>query len=269
MPTTLLRKPQRFLSKNIRVMDPTHARWYFSDYGEEEAYQVRRYWQTYASRKELIDFGSRRTKVRYFYNDDTKKYYRQVYGLRKFAISNHYIKLDVTRFANNICKLQREYTQAFINGRTSVQDWYDGTVRLMKYSYKAGIDIARGSSGEMFVEEQREFSRITSDEMDKFNLYAKQIAAGDIPIDGRILNSVCSLGRRINRIFENWKLWDAKKSGFTQARRRLTVAEHCRDSESRDGCIKLARQGWKSIDTIIPIGGATCWDGCLCEMEYR
>lgn len=264
---TLLRSPQNFLSESIRVMDPIRAHSYFSDYGEEELFQVRRYWQTYASRKQLIDFGSRRSKIKYFY--DSGNYYRQVIGRRKQRVPLHYIKLDVTRFSQQMCMLQREFTQALIGEQISAQDWYTGVTRLMKYSYRAVVDIARGSVDPMSVNEEREFLRVVEDEISKFNLYSKQIAAGDVPLDGRILNAVCSLERRMNRIFENWKLWEAKRSGFVQARRRLTIAEHCRDSEQRYGCVELARRGWQSIWDITPIGDATCWDGCLCEMEYR
>jgi hypothetical protein len=266
---TLLRSPQNFLSENLRVLDPIRAHRYFADFGEEEDFQVRRFWQVYASRKDLIDFGSRRTKIRYSFNNESKKYYRQVRGLRKQVVPLHSIKLDITRFAANICKVQRELAQPLVTGQITVQEWYGGTTRLMKYSYRAAIDIARGSSNPMSLEEEREFLRVIEEENSKFGMYAKQVANGSVPLDGRILNAACSLGKRINSIFENWKLWDARRSGFTQARRRLTAAEHCRSTERRHGCVELARKGWQSIWAITPIGGAACWHGCLCEMEYR
>jgi hypothetical protein len=265
----LLRSPQKYLSDNVKVMDAVQARRYFDDFSTEEMLQTRKYWQAYASRKDLIDFGTRRTKIRYSFDDLSKKYHRKVVGKRSQVVPVHYIKLDITRFANNICQAQRELAQLLLSERIDTQDWYDGTIRLMKYSYRAVIDVARGSNQTMTANEELEFLRITEEEIGKFNLYAKQVASGEVSMDGRLLNAVCSLGRRINRIFENWKLWDAQHSGYTQARRRLTVAEHCRDSESRYGCVELARKGWQNINVIIPIGGATCWDGCLCEMEFR
>lgn len=266
---TLLRSPQTFLNEPLRVMDSVRAGRYFLDFGDEELLQTRKFWQAYASRKELWDFGTRRSQIQYTFDRITKKYYRAVRGASRREVPFHYIKLDITRFASNICKAQRELAQLLVTNRMDVQDWYDSTTRLMKYTYRAGIDIARGSSGEMSIPEEQEFLRVTGEEVEKFNMYAKQLAAGEIPVDGRLLNAACSLGRRINRLFENWKLWDARHSGFVQARRRLTVAEHCRDSEHRYGCVELARRGWQPIDTITPIGEATCWDGCLCEMEYR
>jgi len=266
---TLLRSPQTFLSENVRVLDYVSTRMYFSDYGEEELFQVRRYWQTYASRKQLIDFGARRSKIKYYFDNKAKKYYRQVGGQRKQFIPPHNIKLDITRFSQQMCLLQREWTQPLLSEQIDTQEWYNGVTRLMKYSYRAVIDVARGSVTPMTVQEEREFLRIIDEEVGKFNLYAKQIAAGDIPLDGRIMNAACSLGKRLNRIFENWKLWDARQSGFIEARRRLSHAEHCRNSETRYGCVELARQGWKPIWDITPIGDATCWDGCLCELEYR
>jgi hypothetical protein len=265
----LLRPPQTYLSEPIQVLDSVRIRQYFQDYGEEELLQVRRFWQLHSRRKELWDFGSRRSKVRYSFDNFSKKYYRQIQGQARRVVPNRSIKMDIMRFSSGICSVQRELAQLLISERISVQDWYTGTTRLMKYSYRAAIDIARGFSGPMSIPEEQEFLRITAEEVSRFNLYARQLAGGSVPVDGKVLNAVCSLGRRINRIFENWKLWDAKRSGFVQARRRLTVAEHCRDNEHRHGCVELARMGWQPIDTIVPIGEAVCWDGCLCEMEYR
>ena len=267
---TLLRTQQKFLSETIGLLDGIAARSYFNDWGEEELLQERRFWQSNSSRRDLIDFGSRRTKIRYSYDANTMTYYRQLQGQRRQRrVPYHSIKLDVNRFANNICSDQREIAQLLISEQISAQEWYDGTTRLMKYSFRAAVDIARGSTGQMSIAEEREFNRIAEEEVSRFNLYAGQVAGGRVPVDGRILNAVCSLGKRLNRIFENWRLFQARQQGFVQARRRLTVAEHCRDTEHRRGCVELARRGWRPIWDITPIGGATCWDGCLCEMEYR
>jgi len=266
---TLLRAPQQFLYEDVRVLDNVSVHTYILDWGEEELLQLRNYWRTYASRKELIDFGSRRTRVRYSYDPLNMQYYRQINKGRRQKVPYHSIKLDITRFASNMCSQQREWAQALLSEQISAQDWYTGTARLMKYSFRAVVDIARGSSQSMTVEQQREFSRIYEEELSKFNVYARNVARGSLPVDGRILNAVCSLGKRLNRIFENWRLLEARQNGYVRARRRLTHAEHCRDTEQRHGCVELARRGWQSINVITPIGGATCWDGCLCEMEYR
>lgn len=266
---TLLRSPQTFLSEPLDVMGSTEMRQYYTDFGDEEQLQVRRFWQNYANRRELIDFGTRRTQVRYSYNPSTLTYYRQLGNGRRQRVPYHSIKLDVMRFAQNICEAQREFTRLLINERIDAQEWYDGTTRIMKYTFRAVMDVAIGNSQSMTDVQQREFLRIIEEETTKFNMYARQVASGDVAVDGRLLNAVCSLGRRLNRIFENLRLWQAQQVGYTQARRRLNPAEHCRNSEHRWGCVELARRGWRPIHDITPIGEATCWDGCVCEMEFR
>lgn len=56
----------------------------------------------------------------------------------------------------------------------------------------------------------------------------------------------------------------AKAAGFTQERRVLNPAEHCRD------CKGYADQGWVGIGTLPRPGQASeCRSNCKCSMEYR
>lgn len=62
-------------------------------------------------------------------------------------------------------------------------------------------------------------------------------------------------------------------AGYTEARRRLTPAEHCRTKHTAegliDGCWEVARKGWMPILQMPPLGTLVCLQFCKCWIQYR
>lgn len=63
-------------------------------------------------------------------------------------------------------------------------------------------------------------------------------------------------------------------AGYTEARRQLSPAEHCRSKFVSgegwvDGCLETARKGWIDIRSMPPIGTLVCMQFCKCWMQYR
>lgn len=62
-------------------------------------------------------------------------------------------------------------------------------------------------------------------------------------------------------------------AGFTEAKRVLTPAEHCRNKlvsgKLVEGCLEAARRGWMPIREVPPIGTLVCVQFCKCYIIYR
>ncbi len=69
--------------------------------------------------------------------------------------------------------------------------------------------------------------------------------------------------------FASIELAVRKHAGNTEAKRVLTMAEHCVNSLAASGCLELARLSWMPIDEMVPIGQATCGRYCKCFIVYR
>lgn len=269
----LLRKPKLLSAERVQTMNRSTIYTYVTEYGDEERRAVNSFWYSYANRKSLITFGADTNAgkyPRYGYDLSTQKYYYiNRKGGKKVFVPATSIKLDIERFGNNICRLQRNLASKLINGTISLQEWYDDTARNIKLSYRAAIDIARGSSLDMAELERQHFQEVMELQMQKLNSLALRIERGDKPLDGTLLNAACQLGHAVNSLFENWKLWEAQLSGKTRGRRVITHAEHCHDTEVRYGCIELARLGWQPIEQVVPIGEAACYGECQCRLEFK
>jgi len=255
-------------------MNPARLHNFITEFGDEELHSVHNFWYSYANRKRLIDFavdtGVRNKYPKYGYDVSKQVYYYINPNRRKVPVPNTSIKLDVERFGNNICRLQRNIMSQLIHGNTTLQEWYEDTARVMKMSYRAVVDVARGSPLDMSALEQQRWQEAMEFQIEKLDSLAQRIERGVRPLDGTLLNTVCQIGHTVNAIFENWKLWEAQMfGGKKQARRRLTQAEHCHTNELRDGCIELAREGWVPIEQMVAIGAAACYGNCRCRLEFR
>lgn len=242
------------------------------DYSLEERRQVRALWQTHAARHTLIDFRAQDTRAtrskEYGFQPETLTYFAQV-GDRTRAVRTSSIKLDVSRFAHGVQQELRELTNQMLAEQLPAQRWYDESARLLKLSYRATVDVARGSGEDMEREERERWLELALLLLLLLNRAAQDINAGVFPLDGRLTAYIGSLGAANNGLFENWRLAEAKRLGYTEGRRFLRVADHCHDSGDRRGCVELADLGWVPIEQVVPLGGATCRLHCRCELHFQ
>lgn len=202
------------------------------------------------------------------YRPDTMTYISRV-GQQTRALRQSSVKLDVNRFAHGVQTELRGLTNQLIKGRLPAQRWYDESARLLKLSYRATADIARGTPNEMDQEERQRWLELALLLLLLLNRAAQDINAGAFPLDGRLTSYIGALGAANNGLYENWRLSEAARLGYREARRVLTPADHCQSSGGRQGCIELAALGWVPIGQVVKIGGATCRDHCRCLMEFR
>jgi len=240
---------------------------YLSDFSMEETRQYRELWKSNAARRELIGFGSDAGR-KYGFDPESMTYFIDRGNVQK-EIPTHAIKLDVNRFAIAMQNQQRALMAGMIAGRLTSQEWYDESIRLMKLSYRATADVARGTNRDMNDEEKKRWLILILLLFTLLNGLAENLENGILPINGRLPIYAGLRGAALRSLFENWRLHESKVRGFTEGRRFLGFAEHCHPSKDRPGCIELAALGWLPIEKVVPIGGATCLDNCKCEIHIR
>jgi hypothetical protein len=251
---------------DIRVMNDAELRRYLTDINEEEKLQARQLWRQYSRRPDLIDFENGE-KRQYTYDESTMQYYEITGGQRKL-IPYSSIRMDVNSFANEIQQQQRQLMADAMNGVISAQEWYDRSARLMKLSYYAIITVARGGDAPKDEQENYWWLLLLLALFALLNGTAEGIRDGLIKKSGRLPISHGLRGGAVRTLFENWRVQEAKRQGYTEARRFLTPAEHCEESEL-PGCIEEANKGWMPIDQLVPLGGCTCRSNCKCYVKFR
>lgn len=265
---TLLRLTRPALQVGqIRIPEGRELESFLLEFRPEEKIQARDKWRQYAGRKDLLDpMGASRVSYRL---DTFSLDYVQWMGDKRKVISADQVKQDINRFARGISNELRDTTVRLSNGFIDGQEWYDESARTMKLAYRAGVDVARGSSGDMSQDDNELWLLLVLALLLLLNRTAEALLSGGVEA-GRLRSTMVLRGGAISGLFENWRLKRlAPRAGYTEARRYLRVAEHCEHSAERPGCVELAAKKWVPIWQMVPIGGATCRDNCKCRIRYR
>lgn len=262
----LLAPAKRKSFGHIATLDGLALERYASDYNAEELRQARELWRKYASRKELLDDDPE--QKRYKFMARTLVYFVLRRDGRRYPVPATSIRNDIDRFVGGVQQELRMLAAQLAAGQITAQQWYDETERLMKLSYRASVDVARGKHAEMTPEEKQHYIEALLLLLLLLNKFAHEVETG-IVIDGKFLHRAGMYGLNGRALYENWRLWAAVVNGNTEARRVLHPADHCTASAARPGCIELAALGWMPISQMVPIGGATCYSNCQCTIEFR
>lgn len=228
---------------------------YIASVSVEERRQSNALWRRYSHRPGLVDLRG------YSYDVNSMSYVQSRTGGH---IPNREISIDVVRFSQGIRDEQRALTILAINNRISQQEWYEENLRLMKLSYLASLEVANGDqedNSELLLLLLLLF-------FTRFNRLAEQISIGEIELDRTVLNRVGMYGLNNKTLYENRRLYAARREGFSEARRIPGPSEHCKEG-TRPGCDELIKEGWMPIAKMVPLGETTCLSNCQCSLEFR
>src|SRR5687768_12931822 len=116
----------------------------------------------------------------YGYRSESMTYVSKA-GSQTKAVSQSSIKLDVNRFAHGVQADLRELTNQLLKGQVPAQRWYDESARLLKLSYRATADVARGTQDDMDQDERRRWLELALALLFLLNRAAQDINAGAFP----------------------------------------------------------------------------------------
>lgn len=156
-------------------------------------------------------------------------------------------------------------TQSLIDGNISLASWQSSMMTEIKNTHVASAALSQGGWAQMTPAQWGETGQLIRQQYDYLRDYAKAIADGTQPLDGRAL-----VRSDLYADAANGTYWEIDKrsmiaDGYDEARRVL----ESNDGNNCDGCLEAAAEGWVPIDEVLPIGDAECQVRCRCEIIYR
>ena len=155
-------------------------------------------------------------------------------------------------------------TQSLMDGQISIASWQSSMMEQIKITHVSSAALSQGGWGQMTQSDWGATGQLIRQQYDYLRNYAKEIANGTQPLDGRMLVRSDMYADAANGTF-----WEMDKrshllDGYDEGRRVLEPgANHC------DDCEGYASEGWMPIEDIPEIGNSQCLTRCRCEVEYR
>ena len=155
-------------------------------------------------------------------------------------------------------------TQSLQDGKISLADWQTGMMREIKLTHTASGALANGGWGQMTQADWGATGQLIREQYDYLRNFAKEIANGTQPLDGRMLVRADMYADASNGTFWEIDKRSHLQDGYDIGRRVLeSGADHC------DDCLEYASEGWMPIEEIPEIGNSQCMTRCRCEIEYK
>jgi hypothetical protein len=259
-------RPRKLITDPLVVMSTDDLRNYMLEIDSDGVRDAKQIWKGSAGRKNMVDFlGSDYTLDKLVYSET----YLRGGNVRIRRLPYTSVKNDIIRFSSGVRVVQRGYTQGLINSTISAQDWYEQSLRTLKFTLWASFTIAEGGYNNFRSQEVVDrWIDIVSPVFYSFNSKAEDLKAGTRQVNGMLLNVADTLAESIVTTFEGFRLHWATRHGVPRARRRIHGGESCHDSGDRKGCVELAALGYQPTWKVVPIGMAACYHRCRCYLEY-
>lgn len=155
-------------------------------------------------------------------------------------------------------------------GQITLTEWQGEMRSFVRDEYNDAMILQRGGR-EFITQSDWGYSGSKIKEQYGFldNFAADIAKEPDKWLNGRLNNRSSLYNQSGYSALEDFKKRDMKNAGWSQERRFLGIADHCRNSGEKPGCIELAAMGWRPIGTLPKIGAATCHTNCKCRFDYR
>ncbi len=169
----------------------------------------------------------------------------------------------IDRYDDAIASNARTISQRLVDGKITSTEWRELMAREVKDAYI--IQIQAGAGGKVATT-QADYGRVGGRlkfEYRRLDQFQKEWDAGTVS-DAQILARSELYARGSRTAFFDGQTAAKERSGFTEERRRLGIADHC------PVCLGFVAQGWREIG-FFPEPGTEC-DGlhnCKCFKEFR
>ena len=181
-------------------------------------------------------------------------------------ISAQSVRRDVARMADTAGRdVARQLTTALKDGRIGLAEWQVGMARAVKNVNYAAVAAASGGAQNMTAVERGRAGAIIRKQYDYLRTFAKEIADGTQPLDGRALHRAEMYMDAAKGSFH-----EQKRAGFADAHAGAVVMirSHRHKRDSCRSCIGLHGKWFRMGDPeYLPVGRRECNVNCGCTEE--
>jgi hypothetical protein len=149
------------------------------------------------------------------------------------------------------------------NGEITLAKWQQGMSAQIKNSHLAAGASAKGGWAQMSQADYGQVGGRLKRQYEYLNNFAADIASGKQKLNGNFLRRADMYLEAARGTYEEARRRLYAQSGYTEERRVLGRAEHCKD------CLDFAGRRWQPINTLPPIGASICLTNCHCRFIYR
>lgn len=181
-------------------------------------------------------------------------------------VSAREVRADLDRMVDNAGRgAARELTGALRDGRISLAEWQTGMARAVKNVNYAAVAAASGGVNNMTAVENGRAGHIIRGQYQRLREFAKQIADGTQPLDGRAMRRADMYMDAARGAFH-----EQKRAGAAEAHpgQIIMIRSHRHRGDSCRQCIDLDGRWFRLGDPeYAPIGQRQCLTSCRCDEE--
>ena len=148
------------------------------------------------------------------------------------------------------------------NREISLADWQLQMRNEIRNMHNAAAMVAKGGRNQMTYADWGRVGQRLRFQYGKLDDWARDIASGKAPIDGRLNWRARLYGQAARGTYEQQRRAMAAEKGNDEEMRILHAKESC------NGCIAIAGY-WAPIGTLPDIGSQECSTNDMCTFEYR
>lgn len=172
------------------------------------------------------------------------------------------VRRDIDTYIANSNKTIDGLANQLRNREISLAEWQTAMRNEMRAMHSNAAMTAKGGRAQMTHADWGRVGQELRFQYGKLDQFAKDIASGKQPLDGRMNWRAKLYGEAARGTHEQEKRSNSANKGLTEEMRILHAKESCK------GC--LANAGfWAPIGTLPKIGSQDCATNCFCTFAFR
>lgn len=172
------------------------------------------------------------------------------------------VRRDIDTYIDNSNKALDGLANQLRNREISLAEWQTAMREQMRAMHSNAAMAAKGGRAQMTHADWGRVGQELRFQYGKLDNFAKEIASGEVKLDGRLNWRAKLYGEACRGTHEQEKRSNSANKGLTEEMRILHSKESCKGCQTHAGY-------WAPIGTLPKIGSQQCSTNCLCTFAFR